>query len=185
MITWIELIMIQGKQKLREDQDQPSIKDFYHTPKEKRTQSRRSRLSKRKGPPTPSSAKSQKPTKKQNIDYTMDTAVESKQTPDRVKHESGKDNVIPNIDNSIMKALEFLLKPIRDDIQNLCIELKKDLIDCKKLCEENVSLHHEVLQVESKNVELTKRVSELENKMLESSVIISGIQESPWETKAV
>ena len=115
----------------------------------------------------------------------MDTEVESKQTPDSVKHESGKDNVIPNIDNSIMKALEILLKPIRDDIQNLCIELKKDLIDCKNLREENLSLHHEVLQVESKNVELTKRVSDLENKMLESSVIISGIQESLWETEAV
>ena len=115
----------------------------------------------------------------------MDTAVESKQTPDRVKHKSGKDNVIPNIDNLIMKALEFLLKPIRDDIQNLCIELKKDLIDCEKLRDENLSLHHEVLQVESKNVELTKRVSDLENKMLESSVIISGKQESLLETKAV
>ena len=177
--------MNQNKKRIKGDQDQPSIKDFYQTLKEAWTKSCRSRSRKRSHPTTPPSAESQKVYKKQNTRESPDMSMEPSSQLDGLKQDTLKEKSLPELDNSILRAFEILLKPIRDDIQNLHTELKKDLVDCKQLREENMSLHRRVMQVEAKNLELNKRLCTLENKMLETSVIIHGIQENPWETEAV
>ena len=82
---------------------------------------------------------------------------------------------LSKLDQNIVEALEFLLKPIRDDIKDLKQELKQDITGSHQLIEENKMLHHRVQRVKAKNIELSKRLTDLENKLLESNVILHGI----------
>ena len=105
--------------------------------------------------------------------------------PDELKqHEnSARENILTGLDSMIVKVLELLLIPIREDINNLRSEVHAKFKESAQLCEENSQLFKQVQSAEEKNKELTKRVIDLETKILESHVLIRGIQESPSETE--
>ena len=179
--------MSQPKLKFKEEQDQPSITEYWNTPKEQHRGRTRSTSRKRKAPLTPTSEEKKKNTKRQiKISHSKSEMATNGENPDGLIQNEEKDNdELSLLDQSIVKALEFLLKPIRSDIKDLRNELKQDIVDSRQLMEENRKLHHRVQQVESKNTELSKRLCELENKLLESNVILHGIEESAWETEVV
>ena len=178
--------MSQVKLKFKEEQDQPRIKELCQMPKDKRNPQPRSRSKKRKIPPTPHSKETKKDHKRHYTEHQADRKMaEPVAKPEGSKSNGGECGAISELDKTVVKATELLLKPIRDDIKDLCNELSQDIADCHKLCEENRLLHQRIQRVETKNTELTKRLCDLENKMLESNVILHSIQESSWETKSV
>ena len=105
--------------------------------------------------------------------------------PDRLNQPEEGEVKLSKLDQNLVKALEFLLKPIRDDIKDLKQELKQDITESHHLIEENKMLHYRVQKVEAKNIELSKQLTDLENKLLESNVMLHGISESIWETEIV
>ena len=104
--------------------------------------------------------------------------------PDRLKHcaDEQEENDVTELDTKIVKALEFLLKLIRDDINNLHSEVYAEIKESTKLHDENIQLHLRVQKAEERNLELSTRLCELENKMLECQVMLHGIPEGLWET---
>ena len=101
------------------------------------------------------------------------------------KQKEDSEEILTELDKSVIKALEKLLQPIRDDIKDLRKEVKEDVANYHQLKEENRLLHHRICEVESANKKLTKKVCDLENKMLACNVILHAIAESPWETESV
>ena len=83
------------------------------------------------------------------------------------KNKTNIPEVLSSFDVAVVRVMEFLLQPMREDILNLWHEVKQDIMECTKLHEENANLYQRVQCVEDKNKELSKRVSELENKWLE------------------
>ena len=182
--------MSQGKQKvLKEEIGQLTIEDFItstnsQTPKPSREHTR-SRSKKRKTPP--SLEKDKENQTKKYIPEHIDIQSQSQKNT--------TDMSVPNLpmyelndDDPFLKAIERLLKPMRNDISTILKshkELKDNLIQMTKLQEENVTLRERVEKIEARNERLSKRVSALEDRILQNNIIISGIKESPWETEAV
>ena len=165
--------MSQLKTRFKEEQGQQSITEYCSTPKEQRTVHSQSTSRKRKKLPTPTSEEKKKNMKRHfRISHTNPKMAGNGDKPDGLIQTNEGEDELSKLDHSIVKALEFLLKPIRDDIKDLRNELKQDITDNCQLREENKMLHHRVQQVESKNTELTKRLCDLENKLLESNVIL-------------
>ena len=185
--------MNQGKTKVKELENQPSIADYVNSPKNQCPVHSRSRSAsvKRKKPPSlqvHGIISENKTYIKENCLAEEEPTVShgpKRAEPDELKqHENdARDNLITGLDSSIVKALELLLTPIREDIINLQSEVHAEFRENAKLHEENLQLFKQVQNVWEKNKDLIKRVVELETKMLEASVLLCGIQESPWETE--
>ena len=130
--------MSQTKSKLRENVNQPRIKDYCETPKEQRSCSK---SNKRKKPPTPPSTELQRNTKRVKLEVPIRKMADK---PDGSKHENSEG---PELDTDVVSALERLLQPIRDDIRDLLTtnrELKEELSENKWLRDENRKLQERV-----------------------------------------
>ena len=55
--------------------------------------------------------------------------------PEELKHqeEDTVSDIFSELDKLVVKAIKYLLKQIRDDIKNLCSEVKQDIMECTKL----------------------------------------------------
>ena len=186
-LTLVKLstIMNQNKIKFIDSQDQPRIRDFCQTPKDQRIQRLRSNSVKHKKPPTPTSNDSKQTPKKLVVLTDSETESEPETMSEESKQKKDGEEILAELDKSVIKALEKQLQPIRDDIKGLRKEVKEDVANYHQLKEENRQLHHWICEVEIANEKLTKKVSDLENKMLSCNVILHGIQKSPWETESV
>ena len=182
--------MNQGKIKLKELENQLTFDAYCQTPKNQQTQRSRSQSLQRKKPPSPQSPDIVSDSKKhirENSEPSKEvTTINSGEMAelDRLKPSADKlvESDVTELDSKIVKALEFLLKPIRDDINNLQSKVHAEIRESAKLHDENIQLHLHVQKAEERNVELSNRLCELENKMLESHVMLHGIPEGPWET---
>ena len=179
--------MSQSKNKFKEEVDQPSIVEFCNTPHAQKLKKghhvSRSRSVKRKSPPS-----IEKPRESKRPLTETNSMAGPNIVPEELKQDNVAEIEVEGLDRPVLNALEKMLQPIKDDIKNLLStqkELKEGLVECTRLREENNRLHNRIVIVEKKNSELCNRVSYLEDRILESSVIIQGLQESPWETEAV
>ena len=95
-------------------------------------------------------------------------------------------------DDPFLKAMEWLLEPMKADIRNILKshndlknDLKVDIMQMHQLREDNIILTNRLQKVEAQNKVLTKRVCTLEDRILQNNIIIHGIREGPWETEAI
>ena len=102
--------MNQPKTKLKKDVNQRRIKDYCVTPKEQRTHSK---SNKRKKPPTTPSTELHRNPKRVNLEVPIEKMADK---PDGLKHKNDDE---PELDKNVVRALERLLQPIRDDIRDL------------------------------------------------------------------
>ena len=160
---------------LKEEIDQPSIKEFIlSTSITKRTSS----PLKQKKTESGDTPRSQKNTIT-SPDITTMAGRGSEQTEDPKP---------APIDQNVLSALEMLLEPMRTEIRNLTkshLDIKTNISENSLLKAENNALIKRVKAVEQINEDLSKRVCELENRLFETNLIIHGIQESAWETDDV
>ena len=178
--------MSQHKSKFKDEIDQPKLTEVWNSLRPQRIteggHKSRSKSAKRKHSTTPPSTIQHK---RQN---RRDMANPANEQPDKLE-QMDLEGVEPmELDKSLVVAIRLLLQPIRNDVKDLLQshnDMKENIVELTKLKEENVMLHRRVEEVEHKNKCLSERVTVLENKLLETSIVISGIQESPWETEAV
>ena len=107
--------------------------------------------------------------------------------PDELKPDE-EDKVPTELENIVVKTLEKLLQPIRNDIKNLIQSQKtltEELTEERQLREQNRILSDRITKIESENVKLKNRISKIEDKLLENNLVFHGIQENPWETEAI
>ena len=171
---------------LKEETNQPSIrnvKGFVVT-----NVTRKPRIgNKGQAEPRSNSAKRKESASKEEVTRESKKKI----TSPNITKMSGKEEEVPNtpnniqaIDKDVLKALEFLLEPLRSDIKALTTshdEIKSDMRETISLNAENRKLVDHIKVIENKNEELSNRVSELENRLLASNLIITGILEDPWE----
>ena len=185
--------MSQGKTRLKELENQLTLVDYYQTPKNQRIQRSRLKSVKRKKPTSPQvhdiASDSKKHIKdicepdkenKSHVNFNIEMA-----DPDKLKWTDAEAVGCESkeLDSSIVKALELLLKPMRDIINKLRSEVQAEIWQSARLHEENSQLHLHVQTMEDKNIELRNRMCDLENKILESYVMVHGIPEGPWESE--
>ena len=185
--------MSQSKTNLNNETAQPKLTELWNTPKPQRGNighKPRSRSVKRKHQvisPTSDITEENKRQNKRKM-ATENSGATPSPTPDKLKQREPDELALSKLDQSVVAAIKLLLQPIRDDVKDLISshkEMRETISEVTKLREENVILQQRVETVERKNQKLTDRINTLENRLLETSIVISGIQESPWETEAV
>ena len=139
--------MNQVKSKVKDLENQPSIAKFVNPPKTQRSVNHRSRSNsvKRKKHPSPQDQDLISEKKK----LIRDTGVLGREKinfemlePDELKRQTeakrdGTDE-LTNLDTNIVKALEILLQPIREDINSLRSEVQVEFKESARLREENL-----------------------------------------------
>ena len=161
--------------KFKDEVDQPSIREFVSLNTTKSNDQMRSTPTKRK-PSTENGGSVKRKITSPDISR-MATTPDQIQTEHTQVDPLQKIVEITGVDSNLLKAVEMLLQPLRQDIQTLV----RVQTETQILREENTALTIRIKQVELKNDSLTNRICELENKILESNVILHGIRETPWE----
>ena len=182
--------MSQNKSKLKDEVDQPKLTEIWDSPKPPRVSTggehkSRSRSVKRKCHIISPTSECLTGNKRQNLEKM---ATGSTPKPDKLKQPTPDEEALSKLDQMVVTAIKLLLQPIRDDVKDLLDshnEIKTELGKLNRLREDNTRIQTRVEAVEKKNRELASRWCSLENRLLETSMVISGIQESPWETEAV
>ena len=151
----------------------PSTVDLSQSTKEEHTNSDtpRSRPTKRKIPPSPSSSKKQEESERKKPFNCQTLPVIMAELPEK------------NMPLTL-EAVECLLQPL-DACINEVLSYQKEMKDTIGKASTLKDEKQRVTKVKEINAKLCKRPNSLENKMLESYIVMTVVKEDTWETDEV